>query len=301
MTSRGGDQAVGGSVHLGVELASLRQQVDLCLKICRRSLVGDQQSSDRPQPQLKEMCDTLGEHHRVLVAQQSRVEHLSELCRMHTMAIARSWQWVAALVQASSTLNMSTLPPHGGANLDEMVGKNSSPSAIQRRGSSEHVGGSPEREAGNVFQDESGQSVAAAEGVTTLLLENLLEPPIVRTAESAEGVPSRGKNEETDGKASVMSVSQSSDEGILNTQDIDQLEASLWQMAHDAEGSKRQEEVQGVSATDLGSEGDDGKIAPVEKDAPNSSSADGEGGAGENEVQDEAGIGDSVIVDLLEE
>eukprot|EP00971_Amphidinium_carterae_P145738 2888248-Amphidinium_carterae.1 len=70
------------------KLAKVEHQLDLCMRLCRRTIIG---ASQLPAQVTKKVAD----HARIL-------QQTSELIRMHTIAITRNWQWTASFVHAGT-------------------------------------------------------------------------------------------------------------------------------------------------------------------------------------------------------
>eukprot|EP00971_Amphidinium_carterae_P338482 6475843-Amphidinium_carterae.1 len=69
-----------------VEFAALKNQVDLCLRMCRRGLTGSPSAQAPSSPQIAQLTSHLDAQGYLMRAQSARIEHLSELSRMQTLA-----------------------------------------------------------------------------------------------------------------------------------------------------------------------------------------------------------------------
>eukprot|EP00971_Amphidinium_carterae_P268155 5320088-Amphidinium_carterae.3 len=76
------------------KLAKVEHQLDLCMRLCRRTIIG---ASQLPAQVTKKVAD------HALMLQQT-----SELIRMHTIAITRNWQWTASFVHAGAQKHSSS-------------------------------------------------------------------------------------------------------------------------------------------------------------------------------------------------
>eukprot|EP00971_Amphidinium_carterae_P341125 6479771-Amphidinium_carterae.2 len=81
-----------------VQLAALSNQVEFCMKMCRRSLT----SNLSPSATATGPADQLVELKQMCQRQSVKTRQMDELLRMHTTAISRTWQWTSSVVQSLS-------------------------------------------------------------------------------------------------------------------------------------------------------------------------------------------------------
>eukprot|EP00971_Amphidinium_carterae_P300207 5964686-Amphidinium_carterae.4 len=205
-----------------VEIATLRSQVELCMRMCRRGLTGNQNIQDPSSPQIAQVTSHLDAQGYLLRAQSARIEHLSELSRLQTLAVSRTWNWVSALVHASpfavwagAGMSGTSLPTSA---------QPSSPS-IERAGRGQSTSQTNTQSDGTAgTRRESGADGTPGE-VTILLLEQLVGLPEVREVHT----PIQERHANTGG-TDTLEATQRSEHTQFNTQDIAEVEAYLEQL-----------------------------------------------------------------------
>eukprot|EP00971_Amphidinium_carterae_P342966 6482459-Amphidinium_carterae.3 len=70
------------------KIAGIEHQLDLCMRLCRRTVTG---ASQLP----AQVTRKVAEHAQL-------IQQTSEMIRVHTIAITRNWQWTASVVRAHS-------------------------------------------------------------------------------------------------------------------------------------------------------------------------------------------------------
>eukprot|EP00971_Amphidinium_carterae_P089070 1762831-Amphidinium_carterae.1 len=85
---------------LAVRMTTLSQQVDLCMRLCRRCVTGTSCTSQDSSPAMADARLVLPQLHQVW-----------ELLKVHSLAISRTWHWTASLVNAAR--GTSVLPQNG--------------------------------------------------------------------------------------------------------------------------------------------------------------------------------------------
>eukprot|EP00971_Amphidinium_carterae_P124658 2469313-Amphidinium_carterae.1 len=206
-----------------VELASLKNQVDLCFRMYRRGLTGSPSAQVPSSPHIAQLTSHLDAQGYLMRAQSARIEHLSELSRMQTLAVSRTWNWVSALVHASPFAVWASQGATEGWPQPSDHASSPSPESGIRGISTPRTNTQTDATSAKTRE---GEAAGAHGDVTTLLLEHLVVAP------EARGAVSPIQSSQLIGAGSTTrDANQSSEHSQFGTQDIAELEAHLEQLA----------------------------------------------------------------------